>query len=531
MNRSRLTLTGLTLAGLLFAAEVRAYNVYGQPIAAAKVASGEETPPPVPEVEYTVADPAQDPAITTIRLGERTSIAAGERLYLADPDTFRMDVVGEGAHVFLAPRAVLLVEQSCGGPNVLTQIIGQNRESGSTGLVVIGPATIVNTITTGLYTGVRIDYRDFAHGFSPSFDRLYITDTEWGFAGAGLPNRVSLPDDVSMQPDIRNSVFWDNRFDLSFPKITGDHTSLRFTNCAFLSWLINGDGDRVYTAPAFNIAFNWQPSDKNKYKDKYKVEFVGCIFVLPPDQWTGNGNWTGSGFLSVREARPGRLDLVLIYPLDVSIASADFNADGGVDLEDFRFLAGSYGKPQGEIVFARILDLDKSGVAADDVDMLMFALEFADLSMNSSISELLASEQMPLLAEVLYREYRPVADALMSDSVFGPAITAWLERTAVVAIENAGPSEFSLGQNYPNPFNAETTIRFNLPADSHVLVAIYNSAGQEVVRIVDEMLPTGSYLVRWDGRDREGQLLASGVYLYRIAADGYAEMRKMSLLR
>ncbi len=265
------------------------------------------------------------------------------------------------------------------------------------------------------------------------------------------------------------------------------------------------------------------------------MEYMGYSLRRPRDDPDNRGMLDGQDvapFVTVQVTRPilGGTHVVDVEFNGPPIAVADVTGNGYVELEDFRVLAQWHGTPNNEIPFARILDLDANGTAADDGDMLMFALEFADLPMNASISELLASEQMPLLAEVLYREYRPVADALMSDSVFGPAITAWLERTAVVAIENAGPSEFSLGQNYPNPFNSGTVIRFQIPEEVDVELAVYNINGQVVARLVDEILPAGAYIQKWDGLDN-GKTAASGTYFYRIRAGEYAEARRMMLLR
>ncbi len=91
--------------------------------------------------------------------------------------------------------------------------------------------------------------------------------------------------------------------------------------------------------------------------------------------------------------------------------------------------------------------------------------------------------------------------------------------------------DLRLAQNYPNPFNAGTVISFSLPQRSHVSVDVFNILGQRVRRLVDEDRPAGTYRVEWDGSDRSGNLVASGVYLYRLDAGGRSLARKMILLR
>jgi hypothetical protein len=92
------------------------------------------------------------------------------------------------------------------------------------------------------------------------------------------------------------------------------------------------------------------------------------------------------------------------------------------------------------------------------------------------------------------------------------------------------PASFELAQNYPNPFNPATTIAYKLPRESHVSIKVYNVLGQRVSTIVDEVLPAGNYTEEWSADD-SGQELASGVYFYRIEAEGFSAVRKMMLLR
>lgn len=93
------------------------------------------------------------------------------------------------------------------------------------------------------------------------------------------------------------------------------------------------------------------------------------------------------------------------------------------------------------------------------------------------------------------------------------------------------PEEFALQQNYPNPFNPETTIRFELPQASDVNLIIYNLQGQLVRKLVSETREAGFHEIVWDARDDVGRSMPSGVYLYRIQAGAFMEVRKLMLLR
>ncbi|MFQ5707772.1 MAG: FG-GAP-like repeat-containing protein [bacterium] len=102
---------------------------------------------------------------------------------------------------------------------------------------------------------------------------------------------------------------------------------------------------------------------------------------------------------------------------------------------------------------------------------------------------------------------------------------------AVAAQPEAGPTDFRLFQNYPNPFNPETEIRYDLPAEKHVTLTIYNLLGQRIKTLVDETQKAGSYSLRWDGTDAQGKKLPSGVYLYRLEAGRFVRVKKMLVVR
>jgi len=106
------------------------------------------------------------------------------------------------------------------------------------------------------------------------------------------------------------------------------------------------------------------------------------------------------------------------------------------------------------------------------------------------------------------------------------------------AIEN-----FQLHQNYPNPFGANalhprnrhgsimnTKIEYSLPVDSHVILTIYNLNGQEIKRLVDDFQNAGRYTTSWDGKDRRGNEVGSGVYFYAMEYGKERLIRKLTVL-
>ncbi len=92
------------------------------------------------------------------------------------------------------------------------------------------------------------------------------------------------------------------------------------------------------------------------------------------------------------------------------------------------------------------------------------------------------------------------------------------------------PTSYQLYQNYPNPFNAGTVIRFDLQDASDWSLTVYNVTGQRV-RTFHGHSEASQMTVQWDGRDDNGQSVASGVYFYNIKAGSYTDTRKMTLLK
>ncbi len=93
------------------------------------------------------------------------------------------------------------------------------------------------------------------------------------------------------------------------------------------------------------------------------------------------------------------------------------------------------------------------------------------------------------------------------------------------------PLKFELFQNYPNPFNPTTTISFDLPQKSDVMVQIYNILGQTVEKFYLPNNQAGRVSIDWEAYDSNGSPLPSGVYFYRVSAGELIETRKMTLLK
>ncbi len=98
------------------------------------------------------------------------------------------------------------------------------------------------------------------------------------------------------------------------------------------------------------------------------------------------------------------------------------------------------------------------------------------------------------------------------------------------------PENFALYQNYPNPFNPETKIRFAMPSDGRVRLRVFDILGQQVQVLLDEYQTAGIHEISWDGRNMNGGVLSSGLYVYRLEVTRgndvlYTSSQKMLLLK
>ncbi|MEJ2050364.1 MAG: T9SS type A sorting domain-containing protein [Calditrichota bacterium] len=88
------------------------------------------------------------------------------------------------------------------------------------------------------------------------------------------------------------------------------------------------------------------------------------------------------------------------------------------------------------------------------------------------------------------------------------------------------PNKFEILQNYPNPFNPTTMIKFSIPISARVEIDFYTLSGQKLGTLTNKNYPAGTHQIKFNGEN-----LSSGIYLYRIKAGDFVQVRKMILLK
>ncbi|MCF7824600.1 MAG: T9SS type A sorting domain-containing protein [Candidatus Marinimicrobia bacterium] len=121
---------------------------------------------------------------------------------------------------------------------------------------------------------------------------------------------------------------------------------------------------------------------------------------------------------------------------------------------------------------------------------------------------------------------------MMPDAQYTPFMSAWMGiNVAVDEHVSSLPKEFALAKNYPNPFNPSTTIAFDVPTSSEVMITVYDVMGRKVTDLVNSEYSAGSYNVSWNGVDAAGTPVSSGLYIYKMTAGNFTATSKMLFLK
>jgi hypothetical protein len=107
----------------------------------------------------------------------------------------------------------------------------------------------------------------------------------------------------------------------------------------------------------------------------------------------------------------------------------------------------------------------------------------------------------------------------------GRVVTSFETTTTTPALQLA------LEQNHPNPFNPATRIDYTVDKKAAIHLGVYDISGKLVRVLVDQSMPAGTHSAQWDGRDNGGQLVASGIYFYRLTVGKRSLARKAVLLK
>lgn len=238
-----------------------------------------------------------------------------------------------------------------------------------------------------------------------------------------------------------------------------------------------------------------------------------------------------NGWLLCKVGRVSRGTLIVLDAPEIDLG----DIRRGVARFDTTFTVRNIGS-EGDSVSMSVDPVNVEPASAVEVSPMSFFLAPGD-------SQIVTVTVYPPRLQVQY--YQMVITAQpQSDLAQGSISTSVLFhilKPDVVQDEEQVPTIYSLGQNYPNPFNPSTTIRYGLPARSHVSLTVVTTLGQQVCMLQNGEQDAGYHEVRFDGTN-----LPSGVYFYRLqvrpsdsdlgrdsrdGAGGYTEAKKLLLIR
>lgn len=148
---------------------------------------------------------------------------------------------------------------------------------------------------------------------------------------------------------------------------------------------------------------------------------------------------------------------------------------------------------------------------------------------NTSITQSYSLEDYEVSMNNTYYYWLEAADYGHS-SFFGPvmvSITAEGEESDIPEL----PVETKLYSAFPNPFNPSTNLRYSMREAGEVRIDIFNSKGQIVRSFTNRHQEAGYYQVSWDGRDMNGSVVSTGMYLYQMSTDNYSATKKMMMMK
>jgi len=209
-------------------------------------------------------------------------------------------------------------------------------------------------------------------------------------------------------------------------------------------------------------------------------------------------------------------ETIIVYPQSVLLSPWD------IDVAGDKIYWTDCGLSEDVILYAN-LDGTQIDTVIKEVDCQFFTID-------SSASKIYWTENYKISCANLDGSERTELVTGLGFFLMGIALAYNVPATAIPG-EKLITTNFALHQNYPNPFNPTTTIKYSLAKNSKVILKVYNALGQEIRALIDKDQNAGYKTVLWDGKNKFGHDVSSGLYFYRLETNEYVKTLKALLLR
>lgn len=209
--------------------------------------------------------------------------------------------------------------------------------------------------------------------------------------------------------------------------------------------------------------------------------------------------------------------------IEITNRSTDVNGDGTVNVIDLVIVAANFGVSDATFTQG---DVNEDGVVdREDILIVLEVLEVQETVGAPGATSTTEPESLRRYIDAAKRLNNTNAAFQKGLAVLEHLLATWKEAETVTEVTALLP-------NYPNPFNPETWIPYQLAEPEDVSIAIYGADGKRIRMLVLGHQPVGIYESRsraahWDGKNTQGEPVASGVYFYTLKAGDFSATRKM----
>ena len=271
--------------------------------------------------------------------------------------------------------------------------------------------------------------------------------------------------------------------------------------------------------PNLSVTFTVIAGDRQISNTTTVTDSKGIAKTVPKLGWT-QGTHT---VLVTAKGVKSRVTFTATVITSETLIPEDVNRDGIIDVEDLILVAASLGATPPEGAIIPKTDINEDGVVNHkDMELVLAVLNSAPAAPATD------SQPASLWTAANLQQWIDKARQIaIKDETFLRGI-AVLEKL----LASLTPKETALLPNYPNPFNPETWIPYHLAEPVEVTVNIYTINGKLIRTLALGPQPAGIYehrgrAVYWDGRNEQGEHVASGIYFYNLTAGDFTSTRKM----